>query len=38
MIHAHYKGLAVKAEAEKWFNVQPADEANIIPIPVERAG
>jgi hypothetical protein len=24
MIHAHYKGLATKAEAEKWFNVRPA--------------
>lgn len=24
MIHAHYKGLATKAEAEKWFNVKPA--------------
>ena len=23
MIHAHYKGLATKAEAEKWFNVLP---------------
>jgi integrase len=24
MIHAHYKGLATKAEAEKWFNITPA--------------
>jgi hypothetical protein len=23
MIHAHYKGLATKAEAEKWFAVRP---------------
>jgi integrase len=23
MIHGHYKGLATKAEAEKWFNVMP---------------
>jgi integrase len=23
MIHAHYKGLATKADAEKWFNVMP---------------
>ena len=23
MIHAHYKGLATKADAEKWFNVKP---------------
>jgi integrase len=28
MIHAHYKGLATKAEAEKWFNVTPAVSAN----------
>ena len=34
MIHAHYKGLATKAEAEKWFNVQPPDAAtNVIPLP-----
>ena len=24
MIHAHYKGLATKAEAEKWFSVLPS--------------
>jgi hypothetical protein len=23
MIHQHYKGLATKAEAEKWFAVMP---------------
>ena len=23
MIHAHYKGLATKADAEKWFDVKP---------------
>jgi integrase len=23
MVHKHYKGLATKAEAEKWFNVLP---------------
>ncbi len=34
MIHAHYKGLATKAEAEKWFNVNPPDAAkNVIPLP-----
>ena len=33
MIHAHYKGLATKAEAEKWFNVTPAKSAqNVIPL------
>lgn len=30
MIHAHYKGLATKAEAEKWFNVLPAKAENVI--------
>jgi integrase len=31
MIHAHYKGLATKAEAKKWFNVRPARTAkNVI--------
>jgi hypothetical protein len=30
MIHAHYKGLATKAEAERWFAVAPAEAANII--------
>lgn len=24
MLHEHYKGLATKADAEKWFNVRPA--------------
>jgi integrase len=34
MIHAHYKGLATKAEAGKWFNVMPAKSAkNVIPLP-----
>ncbi len=33
MVHGHYKGLATKAEAEKWFNVMPASAAkNIIPL------
>ena len=30
MIHAHYKGLATKAEAKKWFNVRPKKAANVI--------
>jgi integrase len=30
MIHAHYKGLATRAEAEKWFGVQPSRHANIV--------
>ena len=34
MIHAHYKGLATKAEAEKWFNVRPDKAAaNVVPFP-----
>jgi len=34
MIHAHYKGLATRAEAEKWFNVRPSkDAANVVPFP-----
>ncbi len=33
MIHAHYKGLATKAEAEKWFAVRPSTAAkNVIPL------
>ena len=28
MIHAHYKGLATKADAEKWFKVTPPVSAN----------
>lgn len=30
MIHPHYKGLATKAEAEKWFAVTPAKAENVI--------
>jgi hypothetical protein len=33
MIHAHYKGLATKAEAEKWFAVQPSTKAQNIIVP-----
>jgi len=32
MVHQHYKGLATKAEARRWFNVRPAKTANIIPL------
>ncbi|MGH7978468.1 MAG: hypothetical protein ACREE6_03775 [Limisphaerales bacterium] len=33
MVHSNYKELATKAEAEKWFNVLPANAAkNIIPL------
>jgi integrase len=37
MIHAHYKGLATKAEAEKWFNVQPAKAANVIQLAAAKS-
>ncbi|MGD0253020.1 MAG: hypothetical protein ABSC01_10035 [Verrucomicrobiota bacterium] len=30
MIHAHYKGLATKAEAKKWFAVRPPKSKNIV--------
>jgi hypothetical protein len=29
MIHGHYKGLATKAEAERWFNVLPPKAAKM---------
>lgn len=37
MIHSHYKGLATKAEAEKWFKVLPPKAAkNVIPLSVAK--
>jgi integrase len=37
MIHAHYRGLATKKEAEAWFAVRPAPAANnIVLLPQER--
>jgi integrase len=34
MIHQHYKGLATRTEAEKWFSVAPPNSAeNVIPLP-----
>lgn len=37
MIHAHYKGLATKAEAEKWFAVTPSQSAkNIVALPMQK--
>jgi integrase len=37
MIHAHYKGLATKADAEKWFAVEPPKNVNnIIPLPAAK--
>jgi integrase len=38
MIHAHYKGLATKAEARKWFSVRPAKATtNVVHFP-KQAG
>jgi hypothetical protein len=37
MIHAHYKGLATRAEAEKWFNVQPHRADDIVPLAAKTA-
>jgi hypothetical protein len=37
MIHAHYKGLATRAEAEKWFAVAPAKADNVIVLESEAA-
>jgi integrase len=37
MVHSHYKGLATKAEAQKWFAVKPAQSAkNVIPLPARK--
>ncbi len=33
MIHAHYKGLGTKSEAEKWFNVKPSKYSTMINFP-----
>jgi hypothetical protein len=38
MIHAHYKGLATKADAEKWFAIKPPEAAkNLISLPAARS-
>jgi integrase len=36
MVHAHYKGLATRAEAQKWFAVKPANPANVVSIAKEQ--
>jgi integrase len=38
MIHTHYKGLATKKEAETWFKVRSARQANVIPLAKEQRG
>ena len=38
MIHGHYKGLATKAEAGKWFKVRPVKAGkNIVQLPAKIA-
>jgi integrase len=38
MIHGHYKGLATKAEAGKWFKIRPAKSAkNIVQLSAKLA-
>jgi integrase len=37
MIHAHYKGLATKKEAQAWFNVRPAAKDNVIQLQSKEA-
>ncbi|MBI4660751.1 MAG: hypothetical protein HY735_18090 [Verrucomicrobia bacterium] len=35
MVHKNYKGLATKAEAEKWFAVRAEPLANVVSLPSE---
>jgi hypothetical protein len=37
MIRAPYKGLAMKAEAQKLFAVKPPRAVNVIPVPKNSA-
>jgi integrase len=38
ILHANYKGLAQRSEAEKWFNVLPQKEAaNVIRLPATKS-
>ncbi len=38
MIHAHYKGLATQADAQKWFNALPSKSAkNVIPLSATKS-
>jgi integrase len=39
MVHSHYKGLATKAEAKRWFAVKPPKSGkNVITLPVRKGG
>ena len=33
MIQDHYRALATRREAAKWFAVKPAKATNVIPLP-----
>jgi integrase len=35
MVHSHYKGLATRTEAKKWFSVRPSRTTNVISLPVQ---
>lgn len=37
MVHGHYKGLATRAEARKWFAVKSAKTANVVSLPAKAA-
>ncbi len=32
LLHQHYKGLATKAEGQRWFEVAPATVENVVPM------
>ena len=36
MIHQHYKGLATKKEAERWFAASPAEAENVIHLEAKK--
>ena len=38
MIHAHYKGLTTKNEAEKWFSVRPSGAAQNVVVLSKQTG
>jgi len=39
VIHRHYRELVKPADAERWFNVRPAEAAaNVLPMPVAAVG
>ena len=36
VIHANYKGLATKGDAERFFNIRPAESPNVLPMPARQ--